>query len=54
MFDFNERRELCLAGMKHAYGVGLHGNDIDSSWKKEFGNDGEEAGGNRPTKRLKT
>ncbi|KAJ5616774.1 hypothetical protein N7537_001888 [Penicillium hordei] len=56
MFDFNERREICLAGMKHAYGVGLHGNDIkvkDGSWKKEFENDGE-SGRNRPAKRQKT
>lgn len=57
MFDFNKRRETCLAGMKHAYGVGLHGNDTkvkDGSWKKDFGDDGEEAGDSRPAKRLKT
>ncbi|KAG0161093.1 hypothetical protein PDIDSM_8626 [Penicillium digitatum] len=57
MFDFNKRRETCLAGMKHAYGVGLHGNDTkvkDGSWKKDFGDDGEKAGDSRPAKRLKT
>ncbi|KAI0063413.1 DNA photolyase [Artomyces pyxidatus] len=27
MFDFAERREVCLAGMKEAYKVGVHGDD---------------------------
>jgi cryptochrome len=53
MFDFDERRKVCLDGMKHAYDVGLHGGDSkvkDGSWKKEFG----DSGSSRPTKRQKT
>ncbi|OOF96788.1 hypothetical protein ASPCADRAFT_506400 [Aspergillus carbonarius ITEM 5010] len=40
MFDFDERREVCLAKMKEAYEVGLHGDDekvMDGSWKGVFG-----------------
>jgi cryptochrome len=51
MFDFDERRKICLDGMKHAYEVGLYGNDEkvkNGTWKKEFGE------GDRPTKRQKT
>lgn len=39
MFDFNERREICIQGMKSAYHIGLYGNDpkvLDGSWKKLF------------------
>ena len=39
MFDFGERRTICLDGMKKAYQVGLHGDDpkvIDGSWRKLF------------------
>ncbi|KAI1457087.1 Cryptochrome/photolyase FAD-binding domain-containing protein [Annulohypoxylon moriforme] len=43
MFDFGERRSVCIAAMKRAYSIGLHGDDNkvkDGSWKKLF----EEAG----------
>ncbi|KAK5018682.1 FAD binding domain of DNA photolyase-domain-containing protein [Cryomyces antarcticus] len=39
MFDFAERREVCLKAMKNAYKVGLYGNDprvLDGSWRKLF------------------
>jgi cryptochrome len=39
MFDFSERRTICLDGMKKAYNVGLYGNDpkvIDGTWRKLF------------------
>ncbi|KAJ5776556.1 uncharacterized protein N7511_001567 [Penicillium nucicola] len=51
MFDFDERRKICLDGMKHAYGIGLYGNDEkvkNGTWKKEFGEE------DRPAKRQKT
>jgi cryptochrome len=44
MFDFAERRTICLDGMKKAYGVGLYGNDpnvIDGTWRKLFDDAGE-------------
>ncbi|KAL8707178.1 MAG: hypothetical protein Q9220_007745 [cf. Caloplaca sp. 1 TL-2023] len=44
MFDFNERRNVCIAGMKEAYRVGLYGDDgrvKDGSWKKLFDDEGE-------------
>ena len=40
MFDFNERRQICLDGMKHAYGIGMYGADkrrLNGEWKKVFG-----------------
>ncbi|KAI1106869.1 Cryptochrome/photolyase FAD-binding domain-containing protein [Jackrogersella minutella] len=43
MFDFGERRSVCIAAMKRAYSIGLHGNDEkvkNGTWKKLF----EEAG----------
>ncbi|KAI2626669.1 Cryptochrome/photolyase FAD-binding domain-containing protein [Hypoxylon sp. NC1633] len=43
MFDFGERRNICMAAMKRAYSIGLHGNDErvkDGTWKELF----EEAG----------
>jgi cryptochrome len=44
MFDFAERRAICLDGMK-AYAVGLYGNDprvVDSTWRTLF-DDGAES-----------
>ncbi|KAM5351473.1 hypothetical protein ACJ41O_004196 [Fusarium nematophilum] len=43
MFDFARRRDVCLAAMKEAYAVGLHGNDgqaLDGTWRKLFPADG--------------
>ncbi|KAJ5984135.1 DNA photolyase [Penicillium waksmanii] len=54
MFDFDERRTICLDAMKNAYHVGLHGNDKelkDGSWRKAFGLDED---GKRPKKKQKT
>ncbi|KAH8127418.1 hypothetical protein ACSS6W_002970 [Trichoderma asperelloides] len=39
MFDFDERRSICLSAMKNAYAVGLYGNDdkvLDGSWRSLF------------------
>ncbi|KAF2125898.1 cryptochrome-2 [Dothidotthia symphoricarpi CBS 119687] len=39
MFDFPERRDICLNGMKSAYHIGLYGNDprvLDGTWRKLF------------------
>jgi cryptochrome len=39
MFDFPTQRDVCLAGMKNAYHVGLYGNNpkvLDGSWRKLF------------------
>lgn len=39
MFDFGERREICIQGMKNAYHVGMYGTHeavLDGSWKKAF------------------
>jgi cryptochrome len=39
MFDFNERRKVCISAMKTAYDVGLHGADkkvVDGSWRDLF------------------
>ena len=44
LFDFAARRSVCLAGMKKAYDVGLHGNDarvLDGTWPSLFPDDGE-------------
>lgn len=44
MFEFGERRKVCLASMKKAYEVGLHGNDekvLDGSYKTLFEGGGE-------------
>ncbi|MCJ1307024.1 hypothetical protein MMC25_000670 [Agyrium rufum] len=44
MFDFNERREICIQGLKNAYHVGLYGNDkkvLDGSWRALFDDDAE-------------
>lgn len=53
MFDFDERRQICLDGMKNAYHVGLHGADkevLDGSWRKKFHMEENE----QPKKRQKT
>ena len=47
MFDFNERRNACLDGMKHAYGIGMYGADkrrLNGEWKKVFGKEDGTAG----------
>ncbi|KOS17971.1 Cryptochrome-2 [Escovopsis weberi] len=39
MFDFNERRIVCMSAMKQAFSVGLYGNDkkvLDGSWRDLF------------------
>ena len=44
MFDFAERRTICLNAIKLAYGVGLYGNDprvIDGTWRTLFDNSAE-------------
>jgi deoxyribodipyrimidine photolyase len=44
MFEFSERRDICLKGMKNAYSVGLYGNDpkvLDGSWRKLFEDNAE-------------
>jgi hypothetical protein len=44
MFDFAERREICIQAMKNTYDIGLYGNDprvLDGSWRKLFEDDAE-------------
>ena len=44
MFDFNERRQICIDGVKAAYDVKLYGNDpkvLDGSWRKLFSDNAE-------------
>ena len=44
MFDFSERRDICMKAMKAAYAAGLHGNDprvLDGSWAALFDDDAE-------------
>ncbi|KAI2639624.1 Cryptochrome/photolyase FAD-binding domain-containing protein [Hypomontagnella submonticulosa] len=44
MFDFGERRNLCISAMKRAYSIGLYGNDDrvkDGTWKELFEKAGE-------------
>jgi cryptochrome len=44
MFDFNERRGICIEGVKNAYRVGLHGDDEsvrNGSWRELFPDDAE-------------
>ena len=39
MFDFNERRQVCIGAIKDAYHHGLYGNDkqvLDGSWRALF------------------
>jgi cryptochrome len=50
MFDFGERRTICMASLKKAYSVGLRGDDkrvLDGSWRELFegGGDDEEVMG---------
>ncbi|KAJ5522822.1 hypothetical protein N7513_013395 [Penicillium frequentans] len=51
MFDFDQRRQICLDSMKNAYDVGLHGADeevMTGSWREKFDVD------EKPPKRQKT
>lgn len=44
MFDFNERRGICIEGMKNGYRVGLHGDDPrvkDGTWRELFDDNAE-------------
>lgn len=44
MFDFAERRDICLDGMKTAYGLKLYGDNpkvLDGSWKALFDDNAE-------------
>ena len=44
MFDFNDRRQICIDGLKKAYNIGLYGNDVkvlDGSWRELFDDDAE-------------
>lgn len=44
MFDFAERRAVCIEAMKKAYAVGLHGDDVrvlDGTWRHLFPSPGE-------------
>ena len=44
MFDFPERRTICLEGMKNAYHVGLYGDNpkvLDGTWRELFPDDAE-------------
>lgn len=55
MFDFDERRQICIDGMKHAYDVGLYGNDskvLDGSWKEVFGVEGKKGGHEEKAKKA--
>jgi cryptochrome len=48
MFDFGERRGICIAGMKKAFEVGLHGNDEkvkNRTWTELFEGDNTEMEG---------
>ena len=39
MFDFSERRKICINAMKQGYSVGLHGNDkkvLKGEWRDDF------------------
>jgi cryptochrome len=44
MFDFDERRNICIDGMKKAYKAGLYGDDpqvINGTWRTLFDDDAE-------------
>jgi len=44
MFDFPQRRDVCMKAMKKAYEVGLHGNDkrvLDGTWRALFDDNAE-------------
>lgn len=54
MFDFDERRRICIDGVKGAYKVGLYGADTkvqDGSWSELFP-DGAEGVVEEPTDRI--
>lgn len=39
MFDFDERRKICIDGMKHAYDVKMYGDDervMSGKWRQIF------------------
>jgi cryptochrome len=47
MFDFNERRQVCIDKLKKAYSLGMYGDDErvkDGRWKKIFGYKDESGG----------
>ncbi|KAF4539735.1 DNA photolyase [Lasiodiplodia theobromae] len=51
MFDFNERRQICIDAIKKAYDVGLYGDDqrvLDGTWKELFDDDAEGATSGAP------
>jgi cryptochrome len=55
MFDFPERRDICLKGMKEAYAVGMSGDDariLDGSWKDLFHSGGEGMDGDKDDGRV--
>ena len=44
MLDFNERREICIQGMKNSYHVGLYGDNpkvLDGTWRHLFDDSAE-------------
>ena len=44
MFDFSERREICIQAMKNAYHIGLYGDHPkvkDGTWRELFDDEGE-------------
>jgi cryptochrome len=46
MFDFSQRRAICIEGMKKAYQVKMYGNDpkvLNGTWRELFGDDAEGA-----------
>jgi cryptochrome len=56
MFNFNERRQACLDGMKHAYDIGMYGDDkrrLNGEWKKVFGKDGSNGAAAKNKKRAR-
>jgi len=59
MFDFAERRTICLEKMKKAYAVGLYGDDLrvlDGSWRvlfEEASNEKEQGSENKGKRKAK-
>lgn len=44
MFDFSERRQICIDGMKNAYDIHMYGNDkklLDGTWPSAFADSAE-------------
>lgn len=57
MFDFNERRQICIDAIKKAYSVGLYGDDqkvLDGTWKELFDDDAEGATSGAPKQEYET